>query len=517
MASSNFADYAAQSPQSQGPQGQQGANQTPSPNLADYARGTSWTPPPSSQTGQGLSPNLADAASRGTQPREGTGITSALTNSPMTPSGGVNYQQDQRWATPQQPAQAPQSSPQGGQTSASVASSLSGGGYQAPQAQGGGSMPPTPDPFQGQGYWTGQQWVPKNHPLAQQNPNVPQPGGPGGVQPNPAPYSPYGPYPGRPDGTTFQPGQMPQQTFQQYQPTQFTGQAPSPYMGGTLAQWSAPNLGGMEGQQDQLMQQLLASGGSMGPDMVAQMKERQKQDALAMSQQQGTQMMQGAAARGALNGGATLAGQRNLGDQTTQGILGGYRDLDIAAAGQNYSDRLNALSASEQLGQGRFNQANQGYQNQLQGQMAQQGLNQQGFQNQLASAQFGLGQQQAQAAENQFGFGAQFQPATFNRDSFLAQQGLNQQGAASQLGAHQTDLDAFFQNQQLQNQMKLGQGGLDIDRQRLNQQDAQFGQSLDLDWANSLENMTNNRYQLGLNYAGLQQQAQNRMMQGLGF
>lgn len=70
--------------------------------------------------------------------------------------------------------------------------------YQPP----GGSTPPatSPDPFgaMGGGFWTGQQWVPKDHPLAQQ--------GGGGYQPAPA----YGP--------STQPGQNPNAP----PPTQYT-------------------------------------------------------------------------------------------------------------------------------------------------------------------------------------------------------------------------------------------------------------------------------------------------------
>lgn len=53
------------------------------------------------------------------------------------------------------------------------------------------------DPFQGQGFWTGAQWVPKNHPLAQPKAGSPAPGapntyGPGGTgDPNAPPPTPF--------------------------------------------------------------------------------------------------------------------------------------------------------------------------------------------------------------------------------------------------------------------------------------------------------------------------------------
>lgn len=522
----NLSSYGSTSPNQQGSQGYQGANQTSSPDtdVASALRGTSWTPAPGS-TGQNLPTQNTGVNGGNTSGASSNVQQNSYSHSPTTPSGGVNYNQVQRWSQPaQQPAQP---TAQGGQTSQSVAQSLSGGGYQQQQqlaqqqaqslsaGQPQTGQPTYADPFQAQGggFWTGQQWVPRDHPMAQGTPGGTQPG----AQPNPALYSPYGQYPGRPDGTTFQPGQMQNFSFQGYNPTQFNTQAPAAHMPGQVSQWGGgPDLSGLEGQQNALLQQAMA-GGSMPPEMVMQMKERQKQDALSMQQQMGGQMQASAAARGALNGGAAAAGQRNLQGQTIGNILGGYRDIDINAATQNYADKLSGLQASEGIAQGRFGRANQGFANTLQGQMAKEGLNQQGYQNQFQNAQFDLNRQGMQAGENQFAFGAQFQPAQFNRDSFMAQQGLNQQGAQSRLAAHQTDLDAFFQNQGQQNQMKLGQAGIDMDGRRLASQEGMFDRTNQLDWATLMNNMQMGRYGMGLNYAQLQQTAQARMQGALGF
>jgi hypothetical protein len=65
-----------------------------------------------------------------------------------------------------------------------------------------------PDPFgaMGGGHWTGQQWVPKNHPLAQQNPGGTTP--PTIGTPNPAPPAP-GQGPTTPPGEPQRPSAMP--------------------------------------------------------------------------------------------------------------------------------------------------------------------------------------------------------------------------------------------------------------------------------------------------------------------
>jgi hypothetical protein len=65
-----------------------------------------------------------------------------------------------------------------------------------------------PDPFQAQGggHWTGQQWVPKDHPLAQQNPGTGNT--PGTVNTPPAPPAP-GAGPTTPPGEPQRPSAMP--------------------------------------------------------------------------------------------------------------------------------------------------------------------------------------------------------------------------------------------------------------------------------------------------------------------
>lgn len=465
MALQNY--YSPSQPSSQGYQGQQGASQTPSPQVsAQTYRGTSWTPAPGS-TGQNLPNQQQNPYSTGgsTQQQPQT----SYSNSPVNPNGSINYQQVQRWS----------GGTSSGPATSGIASSLGGG--QNPNLVTGPPLmaapqPSSPDPFaaMGGGYWTGQQWVPRNHPLAAGAP-APTPGGT--AQPNPALYSPYGPYPGRPDGTVFQPGMMPQYQFQDYQTAQFTQQPPQ-----------IPGLEGLYAQQDAGLAAL--QGGSLPPEIVAQLKERQKADALAMQQQLGTQMNQGFASRGMLGAGAHQASMRNLGDQTMENVLGNYRDIDIAAAQQGFQDKLRALDMA----------------NSVAGQRGQLGL---------AQAAFAADQQARQAQENQFAFQSQFAAPGFEREGFMGQQGLNLQGANSGLGAYQTDLDAFFQNRGMDLQRELANRGMDVDLRRLQSQEGMFDRSLSLDWARLMNDMQMGRYGLGFNYAQLQNQAQNQMFNQL--
>lgn len=503
-ASSYSSNYGPTMPSSQGPQGQQGASQQQNPqDFSQQYRAPLWSPPP----GSTQQPTTGQQGQKQSVPLSQGMQTSNASGSPVQANGMI----------------APASAPAQGQ----------------PQSQGQTqqSQPTSPDPFtaMGGGFWTGQQWVPKDHPLAQQNANQPQPGQapaqPTGAQPNPAMYSPYGPYPGRPDGTTYQPGQAPQYNFQPYQQTQFNPiaqtQAPT-YQAGNISQFQAPDQSALSQQQQALVQQMMANPG-WGPDAVNQMKASQKDTALSMQQQQ-QQALQGAAVgRGMLNSGFELGNERRLADTTQQNILGSYRDIDIANAQNTFQNQATAANTAENALTGQANRATQFYGAGLSGQQAQQGnLQAQAASGQNATqlalqqalGQFGV--QQAQAGQQQNAFQNQFTAPNFQMQQFLSQQGLNQQGAASKLGAYQTDLGAFqnYQNNQNTNrqldiQSQLGNAGIGVDQQKLQEQASEFGQNNQLNWAQLLNNMYMGRAGLGMDYATLQNTAQNQMMQQL--
>jgi hypothetical protein len=446
-------------PQSQGSQGQQGANQQPEPDsMYAPSRAPMWRPAPASSQSQPKSPAQ----------QTNMGQTSAP-GSPVTANGQI--------APATQPSQ-PQGSQQANQQTAGMSTQPAVTG---PPLQNT-NIPQDPFQAMGGGYWTGQQWVPKNHPLAQQ----PQGGQPGQPGQGGAPQSPYGPYPARPDGTVYTPGQLNTGVnFQGYNPTQ-------------MQQYQGMDFSGIQGQQNQLLSQLL-SNPSLSPQVIEQIKARQRESAMAMGGQQQQMAAQNAASRGTNLDSQFTNTQQDINNDVRSNILGNYRDIDIAAAQSARGDQLAALQAAEQV---------------MSGQLGRQGQ----------QFQYGLQGQQAQAGENQYGFESQFKAPGFNRDTAMMQEGLNQAGAASQMGGHQADLGAFFDWQQnlLGNknadiQSQLGNAGMGLDQQRINNQSSQFGQTHQLNWAQLLNDMSMGRYGLGIDMARLQQQGQDQTMRYLGF
>lgn len=275
--------------------------------------------------------------------------------------------------------------------------------------------------------------------------------------------------PPAPAAVNLAPMNVPMDKLPTYQPSQFNVPTPAAYQPGQLApaytpdqlsQFNAPNQNGSNAQQSALMQAIMAHPETLSPDVVAQMKEAGKGDALLMQKQQQEQLDQSAAARGVVGSGQMDALRSALGQNTVNNILTGNRNIDIAAAQTNRQDQLNALNASEALAQGQLGRSVLGYNTGLAGQTAQAGLNQAGAASalqrsiagesnqqqaaasRLANAGFTFGQQQANADQNYKGYQSQVAQSQDAVNRILAQFGINsavagnaQQNYGTQLGA----------------------------------------------------------------------------------
>lgn len=195
-----------------------------------------------------------------------------------------------------------------------------------------------------------------------------------------------------------------------------------------VSQFNAPNQSHVNGQQNTLLDAIMAHPETMDANTIAQMKEQQKEQALLLGQQQNAQYAQGAVARGTLNGGRTDAFRGNTNATMGNAVLSGNRAVDLAAVAQNRQDQLNALQASSGIAQDQLGRATSSYGTGLQGQMAQAGENQAGFKSQqdANTAAFARSLALAQNAQNIYGqdLSAEFGRNANNLDvqKFLAQQ-----------------------------------------------------------------------------------------------
>lgn len=249
-------------------------------------------------------------------------------------------------------------------------------------------------------------------------------------------------------GTTiYKPGALPKAGLNVYQP-------------GQIDQYQNINQDQTQGMVMQALQQAL-SGGSLSPEVVAQMQGQLKDQALTMQQGQDQQVRQSFANRGMATGAgamdALLAGNRQ---NTQSNLLNQYRDLNVAAAGQNRQDLLNALGAAESAMGGQVARGVQQFNTGLQGQLGQEGLNQSGIMSQNAAVQFEL--QKALEAEGlkqaAAGLGLQGNAQNLQNKQFYAGLGQQANQFAQTLGYQYTNLNA--QNDWMQQQALLKALGL---------------------------------------------------------
>ena len=332
-------------------------------------------------------------------------------------------------------------------------------------------------------------------------------------------------------GAQYQAGQLPSQGLPTYATSQFN-------------QYTAPDQGVTQSAANQAMQNALANPESLGPQVVAQLKEKQKEQVLAMQDQLRQQYGQSAASRGTTGGGDLNVLNRQLNDSAVGEITQGQRLIDMTAAQTNFNDRLNTIAAANAAMTSEAGRAGQNYGLGLQGQQAQAGENYQGWNTGSAAAQFGLqqaleqqGLNQAQAASTgqfnqqrlaasaqseankqaQSGQAFQWQQADIDRQ--LAQQGLNQAQAQSGQAWDQQRLQAQLANEELKQagaasglsanqlalQAALGEGGLNLDIARFNEGQRQFDTTANMDYQRFLDSSAQWRGQLGFNYAELDQ------------
>jgi hypothetical protein len=127
--------------------------------------------------------------------------------------------------------------------------------------------------------------------------------------------------------------------------------------------WSQPT-GSSKAAYDAL--QGILGGDASGMDTSA-IKNRLKEQRLIMEKDQGRQSRQAAAGRGMLDSGYQASQERRISNESKKDILGGFRDVDIAAADASVKNKLAGSEALNQILTGDVNRADTGWKNQFAG------------------------------------------------------------------------------------------------------------------------------------------------------
>jgi hypothetical protein len=139
-----------------------------------------------------------------------------------------------------------------------------------------------------------------------------------------------------------------------------------------FAQYQAPNNQPTEQLQEQQVNTMLQSGGSLSPDVVAKLKARSKQQQLSMADQAKQQAGQFLAQRGFSPAGGIMQGANAAIDfNTINQLLSQNRDTDIQAATQNRQDNMSAVQLANDFMNARNARAGDSFRNVLAGQGAQ--------------------------------------------------------------------------------------------------------------------------------------------------
>lgn len=324
-------------------------------------------------------------------------------------------------------------------------------------------------------------------------------------------------------GTTNQGGplqamELGNQPFATYKPSQLQtqitqpGVLPNSYQGSQFSQFQSPEQQQTQQLQTQRMNEMLRNPETLSPQVLAALKEKQKEAALMMEQQGLQSAQQNAASRGFGGNGSLQGIEQAIRGNTSNQILNSNRDLDIAAATQNRQDLINALGASDSVLSGQMGRATQGYGATLAGQGAQAGDTRSVSQDAIARAVQGndamlraqglnLQKEGMQMDENFRGYTSErgAQDAALQR--VLAQFGINEAKHNSDRSDNALSLNA-----------ELGRGGLELDNKRLTETGRQFNEGHQLNILQFLENQRQHNNGLGYNYAALGQSGQNSLI-----
>ena len=270
----------------------------------------------------------------------------------------------------------------------------------------------------------------------------------------------------------------------------------------SFAQYQAPSEG-FTSAEDALINNILANPGTLGPDVVNQMKARAKENAVAQSQQLRGEATRDLAGRGfSAGGGTSQAVQAAYDQQLIDSLINSNRELDINAATTNRQNLLDALAAAESVQGGRVSRASTNFQNTLAGQSAQ------------ADSDF----RRDQLGENQRQFDSQY-----GLQRYQAEEGNNLVAADSALRNADFEYGQMKDDRSMALQELLGKGGLDLDRQKLEEQAKEFKAATGLDLMKLIEdtrrfdttfgeNQRQFNNNLAYNYTGLNLNQQNGLL-----
>ena len=195
-----------------------------------------------------------------------------------------------------------------------------------------------------------------------------------------------------------------------------------------ISQFQGPDQQNIQGKSNQLMEWMLDNPLSMSDQNVAALKDKQKEAALSMQRQLGSQNAEEMARSGRFGGGGYLAQNAAIQGQLARDVLSGNREVDLQKMKQDFADRKSVAELSDTMLTGQMGRATDSYRAGLEGQTERE----RGFREAATSAQeaerMGLDRAKYQADEGFRGYESgrdQYRDALSGIDTQLKAQGMN--------------------------------------------------------------------------------------------
>lgn len=277
-----------------------------------------------------------------------------------------------------------------------------------------------------------------------------------------------------PDAVRYRAGNLGNTAFDTYNASRFNVQGPGAYQKTDMSQWAGPNQAGLDEQQRQLFQSMLANPHTMNENVVSAMRNQTREGAIGGMNAANQAMKDRFASMGRMGGGMQQTAEAGNREAATKQMLAGNRDIMLAKAERDRADELAAAAGSSAFQTGQMGRYDVGYKNTLLGQQARAGENQYGQEDAWKRSGFDLEQGKMNADEQFRGYESRFKGQEAAQQRILDQEKLRMAAADSAMKGWQTSGDWTQQEQNRAVQKLLGEGQLSNEARRLAMQGEQF-------------------------------------------
>lgn len=272
-------------------------------------------------------------------------------------------------------------------------------------------------------------------------------------------------------------------TLQDYTPQNIVRRELETYNPTELARFTPGGGGNIENLHTGLIERVLANPETLSPQVVAQMKEQAKEEALAFEQQKKDQLARDVLARGISGGGFQAAGERRLAGDTINSLVNANRGIDLAKVERDRADQISAADLGSRFVNDRFARAADVYTLNRDTALSNEDLRQRALDSRNKNTLFQSDQDRDVRDEGRYSYET-------NRSTALSREALQQEAIRA----------------------ALANAAFDVDQQRTEADEGHFAWNTDAERARFGEGQRQFNRRLGYDYTALEAQQQQAMI-----